>query len=147
MQLAKEKEPVLQANRDLEAIRSFNEREEALMAKATQAEQERTRALEGIAAQLGVSADSLTVSALAAYAAPPMRETLQKAARELAAKLQELRAQNNINRQLLEINLSFAAFLLDTMAREESLSSTYGASGGETEPSASGIYRFLDSEI
>lgn len=146
LQLAREKEPVLQANNDLEALRSFTQREEALMTRAAQAERLRMEAVAKIAEEKGVAPQGLTVSTLAEQAAQPERETLLAAAGELAEVLRQLRAQNDMNRQLLQMNLSFAAFVLDSTARETSLGDTYGASGAPAEKAESG-YRFLDSEI
>lgn len=146
LQLAREKEPVLQANNDLEALRGFTEREEALMAQAAQAEKLRMEVVAKIAEGKGITPEGLTVSALAEQAAQPEREALLAAAGELTEVLRQLRAQNDMNRQLLQMNLSFAAFVLDSTARETSLGDTYGASGAPTEKSESD-YRFLDSEI
>lgn len=146
LQLAREKEPVLQANKDLEALRGFTEREEALMARAAQAERLRMEAVAKIAEGKGVAPEVLTASALAEHVTPPEREALLAVAGELAEVLRQLRAQNDMNRQLLQMNLSFAAFVLDSTARETSLGDTYGASGAPAEKADSG-YRFLDSEI
>lgn len=146
LQLAREKEPVLQANRDISAIRSLTEREEALMAEATRAEQLRMEAVGHIAQELGLEERSLSVSELAAHAGPEEAGRLLEAARGLTDVLRQLQAQNDMNRQLLEMNLSFAAFVLDGVAREEPLGSAYGASGAplESEPGSFGL---LDSEV
>ena len=146
LQLAQEKEPVLQANKDLGAVRGFTEREEALMAEAVRAERLRMEAVGRIAQALGREAHSLNVSELAGYAQPEEASKLLEAAGELMGVLQKLRAQNDINRQLLEMNLSFAAFVLEGAAQEESLGSAYGASGAPVE-SEPGSFRLLDSEI
>ena len=62
------------------------------------------------------------------------------------ALLRELQGQNQMNRQLLEMNLSFAAFMLDTLAWEQNPSSIYGASGGAMEEGLESR-RILDSEV
>ncbi len=146
LQLAREKEPVLQTNNDLEALRNFTEREEALMNQAAQVERLRMEAVAKIAGGKGIDPEVLTVSALAEQAAQPERGTLLAAAGELTEVLRQLRMQNDMNRQLLQMNLSFAAFVLDSTARETSLGDTYGASGAPAEKAESG-YRLLDSEI
>ncbi|MEA4969077.1 MAG: flagellar protein FlgN [Candidatus Pelethousia sp.] len=146
LQLAREKEPVLQTNNDLEALRSLTEREEALMDQAAQVERLRMEAVAKIAEGKGIDPEVLTVSALAEQAAQPEREALLAAAGELTEVLRQLRMQNDMNRQLLQMNLSFAAFVLDSTARETSLGDTYGASGAPAEKAESG-YRLLDSEI
>lgn len=146
LRLAEEKEPVLQANKDLEAIRRFTGQEERLMLRAARAERLRMEAVGGIAQELGVAPDSLTISVLAGHAGPSNGEALLKAAQALAEVIRRLQAQNEMNRQLLEMNMSFATFLLDSMAREESLSSMYAASGEEAKGPAESS-RLLDSEI
>ena len=78
-------------------------------------------------------------------------EGLGEAILEKGAHLQELlkrlRAQNEMNRQLLEINLSFAAFFMDMVSGQNAgIGSIYGASGNEAEAALQSA-RILDSEI
>ncbi len=146
LQLASEKESVLKANKDLKAIQGYTESEAILVAQAIQAERIRMEAVEQIAEKLGVGPDSLTISMLAKHATPLMGEALLNEADILTELLRRLQTQNDRNRQLLEMNLSFAAFMLDTMAREEKLGSIYCASGIEAD-NATQESRFLDNEI
>lgn len=145
LQLAREKQTVLQKNNDLAAVRSFTEREEALMARAGEIERLRMETAERIATSLGLTQE-LTVTSLIEKAEQPTKQALLIAAQELIEVLRQLQVQNSINRQLLELNLSFAAFVLDTAAREDRLGDIYGASGAPAEQAESG-YRFFDSEI
>lgn len=144
--LAREKQPVLQANKDIDALRSLTQREEALMAQAAKLERLRMEAVGAIAQELGISVAGVTISELAGHAGPKEEGRLLEAAGGLTKTLRELQTQNDMNRQLLEMNLSFAAFVLDGAAREESLGSAYGASGAPSE-SEQTTFRLLDSEI
>lgn len=145
MELALEKQPVLQANKDYDAVRGFTERETALITRAVRVEWERMQAVKELAQSWGAEAESLTVYEIARRAGEPEGAALTAEARTLLDTLQRLQRQNRMNRQLIEMNLSFAAFMLDTLVREQSPSSIYGASGGELEEEHRRL--ILDSEI
>lgn len=144
--LAEEKQPVLQANKNPEALRALTEREEALVAQAAQAERSRMAMVAELAQTWGVPPEGLTVTELARRAGGEAGAALLAEGQALVALLRELQGQNQMNRQLLEMNLSFAAFMLDTLAWEQNPSSIYGASGGAMEEGLESR-RILDSEV
>lgn len=124
----------------------LSKQEELLISDAKRVEQERMQIARGIARINGMSTDEPALSELAKSAGESDRQQLIEAARALLDTLTALKQQNALNKDLLEINLSYTTFMLDMLTRRESPSSIYGASGSEqdytlTRPT------FFDSEI
>lgn len=147
LQLAEQKQPVLQQNRDREALQTMTNREEALVSEAAETERRRIQAVEQIASALRMAPETLDIRRLSETAPEGLGEAILEKGAHLQELLKRLRAQNEMNRQLLEINLSFAAFFMDMVSGQNAgIGSIYGASGNEAEAALQSA-RILDSEI
>lgn len=147
LRLAREKQGLLKAKDDPEALSAITQKESQLMDKAREAERARMDVIAGIEREAGLPAGSLNLESLSARAEASMGQALREKGGALSALLRELQAENETNRQILEINLSFAAFMLDLISSEQGPSSIYGATGGEAEEAGERISRLLDSEV
>ncbi len=147
LSIAEEKQAVLRAKDDHEALLRLAQQEEALVGKAREAEMRRTALVQRIADEAGLPPEGLDIRAIARRAPAPLNRTLMEKGEELLRILRDLQAQNDLNRHVLEINLSYAAFMLDVFSGENSPSSIYGASGDEQNGGTGDIARLLDSEI
>jgi len=145
--LAREKQAVLKAKDNPEALTAITQKESRIMESAREAERVRMDDIAAIEKEASLPAGSLDLETLAARAEAPMGRALREKGSALSALLRELQSENEINRQLLEVNLSFASFMLDLISSEQGPSSIYGATGGEAEDAGERISRLLDSEV
>ena len=97
MELAQEKQPILQANKDPGALQELTARENMLLAQATEAERCRMEAVNVLAEEWGISPVHLTVSELAKRAEDETGASLLEEGQALADVLQRLQKQNPVS--------------------------------------------------
>lgn len=147
LRLGEEKQALLAAKQDdYDALRRLTEQEETLARSANTKERERLNALSAVAQTMGVSPEALTIRSLCSTLSAPYAQRLQQAAAALQATIERLKEQNAMNRQLLELKLSYSAFMMDLVAQSQAPSSTYGATGLE-ESNDLDTHRILNSEV
>lgn len=118
---------------DARAVGDVTARKEALAAEIRGLEGRRRRVMERLAASLGIPAQSLTLSALAARASAPRR--LAALREDLQRELRRVAALSHRNRLLLEESVRCLGGLLDAVRSALSQAPTYGA-GGRGVPAA-----------
>lgn len=145
--VAEEKQLLLK-NNDAKALIALNEREGKLSKEVTELERERLMAVDAILKSEGDrDALDITVSELAERCGDKkLSQMLLEQARALIAVITKLRETNAMNRELLEINLSFTAFMLESFSSGDGTSTVYGQNGYEQDYDGSGPSLF-DSKI
>lgn len=147
LKTAEAKQTILVDNGSYEALGDITAREEAESDVAVALERERMEVVKDIASLYKADAEGLTVSRIAELAGEPLGEMLRADARKLMQCLQALREQNAMNRQLIEMKLSYGAFMMDALAHQaEGPTNLYGANGQE-DAYEGDIHRILDSEV
>lgn len=144
--IAREKQALLTKPDDLDALKRISERESQKAAQAQEAERVRIGVSEALSDQLGLSHD-LTLYELSGALVSSDKARLIAAAETLVESLRLLKEQNEINRQLIEIKMSYHAFILDAFAhQQEGPGNLYGISGQESVYEGD-ISRLIDSEV
>lgn len=149
LSVAEEKQLLLK-NNDAKALIALNERESALSKQVTELERERLVTVDAILkSEGGGNALEITVSDLAERCKSSdkqLSKQLLDQAAALIAVITKLRETNAMNRELLEINLSFTAFMLESFSSGEGTGTVYGHNGCEQDYDGSGPSLF-DSKI
>ncbi len=143
-----EQKQLLLKNNDAKALIALNEREGALSKEVTELERQRLMAVDAILKREGGGdALDMTVSELAERCKDEqLSKLLLEQARALIAVISSLRETNAMNRELLEINLSFTAFMLESFSSGEGTGTVYGQNGYEQDYDGPGPSLF-DSKI
>ncbi len=143
--LAKSKPAILDKN-DIDALQEQTKQEETLVSRAVALEQERLEEMRRLAAVPKREAAEYTLSDLIAQAGDMTASALTITGERLADCLKQLKLQNHLNRQLVEMNMNFTSFMLDTITHRNTPSGVYGESGIELEGQDTGFTLF-NSEV
>lgn len=97
-------------------------------------EKKRIALHKGIAEELGIPENDITVSAIAELAEPDERDALKKLQKELTALIDQHTALNMENQELIKSHLEYSETVLDLLVdSEDPLNNFYGGDGKATQ--------------
>ena len=141
---SREKKEALIHN-DVAAIEAITAVEADLIQSMSEAEQERLAQTRRIAEKLGRSPESLTISAMIELMDGPEEAELIRLRDALGGILEEQQRLNELNRSLIETQLSYIDYMINATTAPETLNNSYTASGSAPEPDER--LKFIDHQI
>ena len=100
------------------------------LSKVNSIEKRRIALNDAISAELGITAKDLNTTAIAERAAPDERARIESLQKELTALIEEHKALNVENRELIKAHMEYSELMLDLMiGSEDPLNNFYGGDG------------------
>lgn len=146
LDIANRKPEVLTHKDDAQALQALTRQEEELISRAAALEQDRLSHMQCLSTTAPKEAGEFTLNDLIAQANDMTAQALTLAGKRLMDCLNKLKRQNTLNRQLVEINMNFTSFMLDTITNRNAPTGVYGNTGTEVDGQEAG-YSLFNSEV
>lgn len=145
LEISKEKqECILQDN--LQGLNAMLQKEQVLVKSIAALEKERDALTLQLSRATCIAPDELTVEAIAGQAQEETARALRKAKNQFATILTQQMAINETNQKLLETQLSFVNFMINTLTRQPDVGNMYSTGGLERQETPTHI-GIIDQEI
>lgn len=130
---------------DAAALHGIVEEEKAILAQIKAVEKRQGRCVHGLAEAMGLPEHEVRMSLIIEKASGPQREALIGIREELTVLIEKQLKHNEINMKLLQMNLDYVQFLLNT-ATNQKTGATYGQ-GGSIQKTAGAARQLLDRKV
>ena len=130
---------------DADGLRGIVEEEKAVLGLIKSVERRQSRCVQQLALALGLPEAQVRMSLIIEKASGAQREALIRLREELTALIDRQIKHNDINMKLLQMNMDYVQFMLNTASHQKS-GATYGQ-GGSIQNSAGAARQLLDRKV
>lgn len=128
-----------------DALSAIVEEEKGLLAQIKAVEKKQGRCVDKLAALLNISPADVRMSLIIEAAQGEQREKLVKLRDELSALVDKQIHSNEINMKLLQMNMDYVQFLINTTSRQQA--APVYSTGGKLDKPAEAAKRLLDRKV
>ncbi len=133
------------ADGNVDALQAIIDGEQEALVRISAIERDQNASIGELAQELGVPASDVCMSLLIERAAPEESSRLAALREELTTLVEQQTQHNAINMKLLEMNMQYVQFMINTSVREQVVP-TYGA-GADTRSATTAARTLLDRKV